>query len=147
MGVRIVALIAYLRTTLRLPLRRIQAYLQTIHGLHLSVRELVRLLPQVRRIGQPAVEHLKQQARASPILHADETGWREHGHNGYIWTLSTPGSQAVRYYEYDRSRAGRAQTTVGRSVHRAFGQRFLGGLQCLRWTAAALLGASVARPA
>ena len=25
-----------------------------------------------------------------PVVHADETGWREDGHNGYVWTFSTP---------------------------------------------------------
>ena len=24
------------------------------------------------------------------MVHADETGWREDGHNGYVWTFSTP---------------------------------------------------------
>jgi transposase len=103
-GVRIASLIAYLRTTLRLPIRRIQAYLRTIHQLILSAGELVELLHQVRRSAQPAITALKQQARASPILHGDETSWRENGVNGYIWAFSTPGEDGVRYYEYDRSR-------------------------------------------
>lgn len=103
-GVRIASLIAYLRTTLRLPIRRIQAYLHAIHQLHLSSGELVELLHQVRRTLQPTIDGLKAQARASPILHGDETGWRENGQNGYIWAFSTPGEAAVRYYEYDHSR-------------------------------------------
>lgn len=104
-GVRIASLIAYLRSTLRLPIRRIQAYLRTIHQLLLSAGEIVELLHQVRRGLQPVVERLKQQARASPILHGDETGWRENGLNGYIWAFSTPGEDGVRYYEYDHSRS------------------------------------------
>lgn len=104
MGVRLAALIAYLRTTLRLPIRRIQAYLRTVHQLQLSAGELVELLHQVRRTTQPTITGLKQQARASPIVHGDETGWRENGQNGYIWAFSTPGDAAVRYYEYDHSR-------------------------------------------
>jgi transposase len=103
-GVRIASLIAYLRTSLRLPIRRIQAYLHTVHQLVLSAGELVELLHQVRRTLQPTIDALKQQARASPILHGDETGWRENGRNGYIWAFSTPGDDAVRYYEYDHSR-------------------------------------------
>jgi transposase len=103
-GVRIATLIAYLRTTLRLPLRRIQAYLRTIHHLTLSVGELQELLHQVRRTLQDQVDGLKRQARASPILHGDETCWRENGQNGYIWAFSTPGEDAIRYYEYDHSR-------------------------------------------
>lgn len=107
LGVRLTSLIAYLRHTLRLPFRRIQAYLQTFHQFHLSLGELTELLHHVRRATQGAVERLKAQARASPVLHADETRWREAGQNGHVWAFSTPGAaEAVRYYEYDASRAG-----------------------------------------
>lgn len=56
---------------------------------------------------EPALRALRTEVRASPILHADETGWREDGRNGYIWALSTPASKGRRYYEYDHSRGGR----------------------------------------
>src|SRR5439155_11624460 len=75
-----------------------------LRQLVLSAGEIVELLHQVRRTLQPSVDGLKQQARASPILHGDETSWRENGVNGYIWAFSTPGEEAVRYYEYDHSR-------------------------------------------
>jgi hypothetical protein len=114
-GVRIASLIAYLRTTLRLPLRLIQGYLHTLHQLFLSTGEITHLLHQVCRTLQPAIDELKEQARASPILHGDETGWRQDGENGYIWSFSTPGQEGVRYYEYDHSR--------GQAVLK----RFLGG--------------------
>lgn len=104
MGVRIVSLIAYLRTTLRLPLQRIQTYLHTLHGLTISRGELVELLHQARRALNAPLDQLKAQARASPIVHGDETGWRENGQNGYVWAFSTPGRDGVRYYEYDHSR-------------------------------------------
>jgi len=65
MGVRIVSLIAYLRTTLRLPVRRIRVYLQTLHHLTLSPGEIVALLHQVRRGTQTAVDHLKARAGES----------------------------------------------------------------------------------
>lgn len=103
-SVRIASLIAFLSLVLRVPVRRMQAYLRTLHHLHISTGEIVELLHQVRRTLQGEVDALKQQARASPILHGDETGWRENGQNGYIWAFSTPGEDAVRYYEYDPSR-------------------------------------------
>jgi len=128
MGVRLASLIAYLRTTLRLPVRRIQTYLHTIHHLSLSTGAIVELLHQVRRSVQPAVAALKAQARASPVLHADETGWREAGRNGFIWTLSTPGAEAVRYYEYDASRAGAVvKRLLGGSFHGHLVSDFYGG--------------------
>src|SRR3712207_8459739 len=52
---------------------------------------------------------------------ADETGWREAGQNGFSWALSTPGADAVRYYEYAPSRAGAI-------VKRLLGGRFQGHL-------------------
>jgi len=55
------------------------------------------------------------------VVHADETGWREAGQNGFSWALSTPGADAVRYYEYAPSRAGAI-------VKRLLGGRFQGHL-------------------
>ncbi len=49
----------------------------------------------------PMVENLKHQLQESPAVQADETGWREDGRNGYIWSVSTP---TIRYYEYHPSR-------------------------------------------
>jgi len=63
-GVRLASLIASLRTTARLPLRRIRAYLQTLHGVPLRVGELAELLHRVQQATQPALEGLKQAARA-----------------------------------------------------------------------------------
>jgi len=120
-GVRIASLIGFLSQTLRLPVRRIQSYLHTLHCLTLSSGEIVELRHQLRRTLQSSVESLKQQARASPILHGDETCWRENGQNGYIWAFSTPGEQAVRYYEYDGSRSQQV-------VQRILGGQFAGHL-------------------
>src|SRR5688572_4104572 len=36
------------------------------------------------------MEAVREWERASPVVHADETGWREDGVNGYVWTFSTP---------------------------------------------------------
>jgi transposase len=104
-GVRVAALVAYLRTTLRVPVRQVQKYLATLHGLHLSRGEVVELTHDVRRQLQPQTDKLRAQAQASAIVHADETGWRENGQNGYIWTLATLGAEPVRYYEYAGSRS------------------------------------------
>ena len=37
----------------------------------------------------PVVAQIGAAIRASPVVHADETGWREAGRNGYAWTFST----------------------------------------------------------
>nr|MBC7246148.1 IS66 family transposase [Chloroflexota bacterium] len=104
-GVRLVSVIAYLRTRLRLPYRLIQEYLQSMHQVQLSVGELVEVLEQLRQKAEPTLQSLRAQMWSSAVVHMDETGWREDGRNGYLWGCSTPGSEGVRYYEYDWSRA------------------------------------------
>lgn len=106
MGVRIASLIAYLRTCLRLPVRLIREYLLSMHNLSISTGEIVDLLHRVAGAEkvQGATQAVKERVRKSPIVHGDETGWREGGQNGYIWLFCTPDGE--RYYEYDKSRAG-----------------------------------------
>jgi len=104
MGVRIASLVSYLRTTLRLPVRQVKGYLETLHNLRLSVGEIVELTHAVREELQPQAEGLKEQVQTSKVVHGDETGWREDGRNGYVWAFVTDGPEAVRYFEYDRSR-------------------------------------------
>lgn len=104
-GVRIAGVVAYLRTTLRLPVRLVQSYLQTLHSLHLSIGEIAELAHSVRRHLQPLTAQLKQAVQASPVVHGDETGWRENGQNGWAWAFVTAGPAAVRYYEYDPGRS------------------------------------------
>jgi transposase len=126
-GVRLASLIGFLRTTLRLPLQTIRRYLGSVHQLTLSVGGLQEILHDLRTLTQGAVDDLKQQARRSPILHGDETSWRENGVNGYIWSFSTPGEQAVRYYEYDVSRA---QVVVKRFVNGQFSGHLVSDFYC-----------------
>jgi len=104
-GLRIASLVVYLRTTLRMTVQQIQRYLDTVHRLWLSTGEIIELCHQVRERVDKSIDDLKQQIQRSPVIHGDETGWREDGQNGYIWLLCTPGAQGSCYYEYDHSRA------------------------------------------
>jgi transposase len=104
-GVRVASLVSYLRTTLRLPFRAIQSYLATLHGLQLSLGEIVELTHAVRRQLQPQADQLKAAVQTSTVAHGDETSWRENGQNGYVWAFVTAGAAAVRYFEYDHSRS------------------------------------------
>jgi hypothetical protein len=89
LGLGLVSLIVTLREAGRLPVGAIQWYLATVHGLRLSVGAIVGALARVAAVGQRRLEEILAAIRASPYVHADETGWRENGHNGYVWTFST----------------------------------------------------------
>ncbi len=94
LGANLVSLIVTLREEGRLPVRTIQWYLRTVHQLKLSVGAIVRAVHQVARQvarqGEREVGDILECIRSSPVVHADETGWRENGVNGYVWTFSTP---------------------------------------------------------
>ena len=61
--------------------------------------------PRVARKAQAELTGILERIRGSPVVHADETGWREDGHNGYVWTFSTP---TERYF----LRRGRGKAVV-----------------------------------
>ena len=82
LGVRLMSLIADLHTLGRLPLRTVQKTLHALYGLRLSVGELSEVLHTIARVGQPRYQALQQSVRTSDFVHADETGWRQNGHNG-----------------------------------------------------------------
>ena len=92
LGSRVLSLIGSLRTVGRLPLATIQWLLATVYDLPLSEGGIVGALNTVARQGQPTVAALRHRIRASPVVHADETGWREGGKNGYVGSGRRPRS-------------------------------------------------------
>lgn len=96
-GIELLSLMATLREEGRLPVRTVQWLLATVYGLEVSVGAIVAACHTVAKRGRAALEEIRAQMRASPVVHADETGWREAGHNGYAWTFSTP---TERYFTH-----------------------------------------------
>jgi hypothetical protein len=90
LGVELTTLLAVLRQVGRLPIRTIQWYLQTFHQLSLSVGSIVAAVDRVAQRAAPLEAQIRQRVRASPVVHADETHWRENGASGFIWTFCTP---------------------------------------------------------
>jgi transposase len=113
LGARLVSLIATLREVGRLPVRTVQWVVETLHGLHLSVGAIVAASRQVAVRGAQAADQVRDAIRASPIVHADETGWRENGTNGYVWTFTTP---TARYFV----RRGRGKAVVDEVLGETF---------------------------
>ena len=89
-GQALISLIAMLREDARLPIGTIQRYLRTVHELHVSRGAIVDAVHRTARKAQGMVAGILERIRGSPVVHADETGWREDGHNGYVWTFSAP---------------------------------------------------------
>ncbi len=113
LGVRLVSLLATLREVGRLPVRVIQEVVRAVHGLELSVGGIIGAVRQVADRCGPLVADILARIRASPVVHADESGWREDGANGYIWTFSTA---SERYFV----RRGRGKAVVDEVLGETF---------------------------
>jgi transposase len=125
LGVRLVSLIATLRTVMRLPVRQIGTLLSTLYGVVISAGEISEVLHRLVAHAQPQLDALKTHLQASPAVQADETGWREDGQNGSIWSLSTP---SIRYYEYHHSRGGNVvKALIGEEFEGVLGSDFYAG--------------------
>ncbi len=94
-GHGLTSLLVLLREEARLPVRTIQSLLQTLTGLQLSVGAIVAASQQVAERASAPLAASAQAIRASPVVHLDETGWRQGGRNGFVWTASTPSSGAL----------------------------------------------------
>jgi hypothetical protein len=119
-GASVQSLVTLLHIAGRLPLGMIQRMLRETCGLHISTGAVVALLDGVRAKAEPRVAEILEQVRASSSVCADETGWREDGVNGYVWTFSTP---TLRYFVRDASRASRVPEEV-------LGEDFTGTVTC-----------------
>lgn len=102
-GPRLMSLIATLVIAKRMPQKMVQRFLKGLFGVHISAGEITEILHKVAEFGKATVQRILRRIRGSPHAHADETGWREDGINGYLWSLST---DKLRYFHFDRSRAG-----------------------------------------
>jgi hypothetical protein len=110
LGIELLCLLATLREEGRLPIRVIQWYLGAVHQLQLSVGAIVAACQTVANRGRKALEEIRDQVRASPVVHADETGWRENGHNGYVWTWST---RTERFFTHGTREKGMVDQALG----------------------------------
>jgi hypothetical protein len=73
----------------------------TLHG---ALRQLAERLA-------PACDQLRQDYRAAPVRHADETGWRTDGCNGYAWLFCT---EQLSLFRFRQTRSGQvAQEVLG----------------------------------
>ena len=112
------SLIATLREEGRLPIRSVQGYLDTVHRLRLSVGAIVSAIHRTAQRAQPAGAASLDRIRAGPVVHADETGWRQSGANGQCG-LSAPPPNATSCEHYFLRR-GRGKTVVVEALSDSF---------------------------
>ena len=100
-GIGFMSLVATLCTVSRIPQRMIPTVVEGLYGVQVSIGEISEILHKVAKCGKAEAGKILEEIRTSRVAHGDETGWREDGVNGYIWSFSTP---EARYIHRDGSR-------------------------------------------
>lgn len=99
-GNQLIAQALYLHYGQLIPLGRIVE----IMGGDVSTANLHAIFQRLSHIWKPAVDRLIMQYRKEPVKHADETGWRNDGDNGYAWLFCSPNTSIFRFEDNRSSR-------------------------------------------
>ena len=81
-GITLMSQVAHLKTVCRVPIGQIRKLLDVLYGLRISAGGIAEILHDVAEMGESAYEEMLSRIRGSPVICADETGWREDGVNG-----------------------------------------------------------------
>jgi len=54
-------------------------------------------------------QKLIEEYRAAPARHADETGWRTEGKNGYVWLFATP---SISIFQFGKTRSAKVPQAI-----------------------------------
>ena len=85
------ALIAYLTVVCRMPRRVVEAFLEHVLGLSMSLGSTQKCWEVASAAVAQPCEELEKQLKNEPVLNSDETGWRNNGEKRYLWVLVARG--------------------------------------------------------
>lgn len=74
-----------------------------------NVGSLIKAMHQLSRILKDVPDKLIEQYRQAKVKHADETGWRNDGNNGYGWLF---GTKDTAIFRFRKSRSGKVAQEV-----------------------------------
>ncbi len=104
LGLNTLAMAAVLRVCYRLPVRQVARLFEQLPGLKVSPAAVSKQIGRLSKWLEGEYDRLKLVLRAAVVVHADETGWRINGQNGYLWTLT---NDTHTLYHVNRSRSGK----------------------------------------
>jgi transposase len=95
----------YLRHYLKLPYRKINGAMKTLFGLDFVPASTLGFEKRVRANASAIHSDLIDKMRISPVIHADETHWREDGNNVWLWYA---GNESLAVFRIDAHRSSEA---------------------------------------
>jgi hypothetical protein len=93
-----------LRIAHRLPFRQVKQIFLDLPNFSISPGTVADQVQRVAAWLEGDYEQLLLKLRCAPVVHADETGWRTNGKNGWLWAIASP---THTLYHVDKSRGGK----------------------------------------
>jgi transposase len=115
----------YLRYEIGISYRKVQRIFYDLFGMTCVPASLVGFDNKAAKRGEPIYEDVREKVRASDVVHADETSWRNDGKGHFVWFA---GNDDLAFFHIDRHRSREAAKTV-------FGEDFDGTLVRDRYAA------------
>jgi transposase len=94
-GPQLTALIAYLTVVCRMPRRVVEALLEQVLGIEISLGSTQKCWEEASQAVAAPCQELERQLQDEAVLNVDETGWRTNGGKRFLWAFV-----AVRYVVY-----------------------------------------------
>lgn len=102
-GTNILSFILFAKYRLRLPAAKIKESLAVQYGVKIREGTIAHILQTMGSKFHFQYQKIIEEIRQSPHKHADETGWRTNGKNGWCWAFLTPNAVA---YTIEETRGG-----------------------------------------
>jgi transposase len=115
----------YLRYRIGIPYRKTTELFRELFGLKFVPASALGFDRKAAAWGAPIYEDLRDKIRASDVVHADETSWRDDGVGHYLWFV---GNETLSFFHIDRHRSAEVAKTI-------FGEDFDGTLVRDRYSA------------
>ena len=104
----------YFRHELKLPYRKIQQAMSSLFGINFVPASTLGFERRARDHAETIFDDLVKRMRKSPVVHADETYWRQDGENYIVWYA---GNENVALFHIDKHRSAEAaQELLGEKV-------------------------------
>jgi transposase len=86
-GPQLTALVAYLTVVCRMPRRVVEALLEQVLGVEMSLGSTQKCWEEASQAVALPCEELEEQLKDEPVLNVDETGWRNNAEKRYLWAF------------------------------------------------------------
>jgi transposase len=124
-GPRLSAMLAICTAKYRLSKRAVREMLSDFLGVELSLGSVSNVEKQVSAALEKPTEEARAYVRVAPVVHADETSWRENKKKAWLWVAATP---LVSVFIVATSRGAKVAKEL-------LGEEFAGILVTDRWSA------------